>query len=137
MVEVLGIPFRINQDALGELNSKTKILSKHLSSDTISDYITKSNKGWILYDFFIVYIHRNACIMDFIGFKSIWYYYYKRIIMSIKQKLFKMVLTEAESDMLYDALRNHMDYVSCDEDENEELVLSSLFDKLSVMEEVL
>ena len=57
--------------------------------------------------------------------------------MSIKQKLFKMVLTEAESDMLYDALRNHMDYVSCDEDENEELVLSSLFDKLSVMEEVL
>ena len=36
-------------------------------------------------------------------------------------------LTEEESDMIYDALRNHMDYVDSAEEEN---TLDALFDKL-------
>ena len=36
-------------------------------------------------------------------------------------------LTEAEADMVFDALRNHMDYVDSPEEEN---TLDVLFDKL-------
>lgn len=45
-------------------------------------------------------------------------------------KMIKLILTEEESDMVYDALRNHIDYVACEDNDNDELILSSLFDKL-------
>lgn len=32
-------------------------------------------------------------------------------------KLFKLILTEEESNMIYDSLRNHIDYVACEDNE--------------------
>ena len=48
-------------------------------------------------------------------------------------KMIKLILTDEESDMIYDALRNHMDYIACDDNDNDELILSTLFDKLANM----
>lgn len=46
-------------------------------------------------------------------------------------------LTEEESDMIYDALRNHMDYLDCSPfDEVMQNTLDSLFDKLHDAESV-
>ena len=43
-------------------------------------------------------------------------------------------LTENEANMIYDALRNHIDYVACDNDIEQENTLNSLFDKLNTVE---
>ena len=46
-------------------------------------------------------------------------------------------LTDAEADMLYDALRNHIDYVDCSPfDIVAQNTLDSLFDKLQNAESV-
>jgi hypothetical protein len=44
----------------------------------------------------------------------------------------KLELTQDEADMVYDALRNHIDFVACDNTGNEQEILDSLFDKLLV-----
>jgi hypothetical protein len=44
----------------------------------------------------------------------------------------KLELTQDEADMVYEALRNHIDYVDCDDTGEEREILDSLFDKLSV-----
>lgn len=46
-------------------------------------------------------------------------------------KMIKLILTEEESDMVYDALRNHIDYVDCEDNPEDNDILQSLFDKLS------
>jgi hypothetical protein len=44
----------------------------------------------------------------------------------------KLELTQDEADMIYDALRNHIDFVACDNTGNEQEILDALFDKLLV-----
>ena len=50
--------------------------------------------------------------------------------------MFKLILTEEESNMIYDALREHLDYVACEDNPEDNATLDSLFDKLTNMETV-